>query len=348
MTGRAWPTVSVIMPMRNEEGHIERCLQQVFDNDYPQELVEIVIADGQSTDRSVEIVKSIQRDHPGVHLYSNDGRRVPHGLNTCLKHATGEVVVRFDVHAEYPPDYIRQCVTALLISDAVCVGGTQDFVTDSYMSRAVAAALASSFGAGGARYRVSSSSEYVDTVWLGCWRRESLLQLGGYKEEVLCSEDYELAFRLRKRGGKILLSNAIHAKYYARTGVRLFRQYLHYGFWKPRLMFMHPASVRLRQVVPALFMVALIASLATVPITPKPLLWILGLYFLAAFAASIVVAAKRSWALLPVLPYIFMILHWSWGLGAVVGSVYWAIYRLRGKEVPLTDQGSIHIVAPQA
>lgn len=318
------PFVSVIMPVRNEEAFIARSLGAVLTQDYPLERFEALIADGESDDRTREVIASL----PGaerVRIIENPQRRQAFGMNAALRHAHGEIIVRVDGHTIIAPDYVRQCVRALRESGAVNVGGRMEPQGATPMGRAIAAAGASRFGVPTA-FHVSDQPQFTDTVYLGAWPREALLAVGGFDERLRVNEDYELNVRLREAGGRIYLSPAIRSTYFGRQTLRaLARQYYTYGWGRTHTLKLHPRSLKPRQLVAPLFVAALLIGGALAPLhVVARLAWVslLAAYALASLAASVQVARREGWALLPRLPLVFATMHLAWGLGFWRGVLF--------------------------
>lgn len=308
------PPVSILVPMRNEEEFIAACLASLRAQAYAGHL-EILVLNGESTDRSAEIVHGIAVEDPRVKLLANPGRIQARAMNVGLRAAQGAILLRADAHAVYGPDYVATCVGHLVRGEAENVGGLQRGEGATYFTRALTVALASTLGAGGAAYRTASAPCYTDTVWLGAWRRETLETLGGFNETLAQNEDYELNVRLRQAGGRVLLDPALPGRYFPRTSpLTLARQYFRYGRAKVRVLRLHPGSLVLRQLLPPAAVAALLLSLALLPFTPLPAALCWGAYLLALLLGSLS-AARRAPVALPVLPLIFVIIHLAWGLG---------------------------------
>jgi succinoglycan biosynthesis protein ExoA len=323
------PSVSLILPVRNEAVYIQRGLFSILAQDYPADRMEILIADGMSTDNTRRIVNDFAALHPQLqfHILDNPGKIVPTGINIALRQAEGEVIIRVDGHTVIAPDYVRQCVETLQRSNADNVGGKMNAIGNNPFGRAVALATSTPFGIGGGRFHYSDKEEWVDTVYMGAWPRRVFEKIGLFDEELVRDQDDEFNYRLREQGGKILLSPDIRSEYTVRSAPRaLWRQYYQYGFWKVRVLQKHPRQMSLRQFIPPAFVLALFGSalLAFLPVT-RPLSPVVFLLYLSAnLLASFYTASKRGWTFLPFLPFIFAILHLSYGLGFLVGLVkFW-------------------------
>jgi len=314
------PPVTVVIPMRNEERLLAKCLDSILDNEYPRDCLEILVIDGMSADGSRRIAEDYAQRHPCIRLLENPQQIQAAALNIGIREASGDIVIRMDAHTTYAPDYILQCVTALQRTDAVNVGGALRAVGTDYLSSAIAIGITSPFGAGDARFRYSEQEEWVDTVYLGAWYKRTLEDVGGFDEAWRVNEDYQLNYRLRLAGGRILLSPKIRCEYYVRGSLSgLAQQYFRYGFWKVRTLTAYPDSLRWRQLVPPGFVLALGVSLAVLPFWRGVGLIVPGLYLAANFTASFQAASRRGFHYLPVLPIIFATIHLSWGVGFWAG-----------------------------
>jgi len=317
--------VTVLMPVRNEAAFISRSLTAVLAQDYPPDQMEVIVVDGMSADETREIVQSFGGQYPNVRVIDNAERIVSTGLNKAIEQAKGEILVRVDGHTEVAPDYVRQCVSELQRTGADNVGGKMAAIGHSLFGQAVALATSSPFGVGNARFHYSDQEEWVDTVYLGAWRRETFERVGLFDEELVRNQDDEFNYRLRKHGGRILLSPRLKSKYATRsTPASLWRQYFQYGYWKVRVMQKHPRLMRLRQFVPTVFVLALLATLLFAWLFPSgwiPFSLVAGSYALANLAVSIGLAYQRGWKYLAMLPAVYAILHLSYGMGFLVGLV---------------------------
>jgi len=343
--GADLPLVTVIMPVRNEAAYIERSLGSVLAQEYPADRLEIIVADGMSTDATRSLVDRFRQDHTNIRIVDNPGRIVPTGFNAALRQARGDFIIRVDGHTEIAPDYVRCCVSELLASGADNVGGRMNAQSQGIFGSAVALATGSPFGVGGARFHYSDQKEWGDTVYLGAWPRRVFQSMGMFDEELVRNQDDEFSYRLRANGGRILLSPSIRSTYYSRgTLAGLWRQYFQYGFWKVRILQKHPRQMQVRQFVPPTFIAALLCSVLLVPVTRLGLLLlalIAGSYVVASLAFSIQTAARQGWQHLFLLPVVYAILHVSYGLGFLAGLVRfwnrWGDHRGRVPALPFRD-----------
>lgn len=342
-----YPFVSVIMAVRNEAAFIERSLSAVLAQDYPADRMEVLVADGCSEDSTRQIIRNLETDYPNLHLIDNPGRIVSTGLNAALRESSGAIIVRVDGHTIIARDYVRTCVSTLENSDASTVGGRMDSTATSQFGNAVALATSSPFGVGGSRFHFSNEIEYVDTVYLGAWKREVFQNVGLFDEELIRDQDDEFNYRIRSQNGAVLLNPAIKSVYYNRTSLRsLWRQYRQYGYWKVRVFQKHPGQMQPRHFVPGLFVLSLILLTLTSPFFAAAR-WALGLevafYMLANLTASVLTAKGEGFPLLALLPVIYGSLHLSYGVGFLMGLVRfadrWLIRRYQPEAALLEQAG---------
>lgn len=318
------PTVSVVMPIRNEADFIARSLGAVLSQDYPAERLEVIVADGCSDDGTDELVRAMAVRDPRVRLVVNTGRIVATGLNQALTLAKGEIIVRVDGHCEIAPDYVRNCVTHLRRAEAEGVGGPLETIGQTPVARAIAVAMSSTFGVGNSAFRtVTGRSLLVDTVAFPAYPRDVLDRVGPFDVELVRNQDDEYNYRLRKLGGRLLLAADVRARYYSRSSFRtLWRQYFQYGYWKVRVLQKHPLQMRVRQFVPLIFVLALIGAAMALPWATGRVVFALlvGAYAVLNLIIS-VASAPRPVTLTNVaaLSLAFAILHLSYGSGFLVG-----------------------------
>lgn len=335
------PSVTVIVPIRNEAGFIQRSLQAILDQDYPSERMDVLVADGMSSDNTRQVIWQLVEQRrstgpcPEVAVIDNPGGIVATGMNAALKRARGEIIVRVDGHTIIFYDYVSQCVAALERTGADNVGGTMDPVSDGSFGKAVALATSSPFGVGGGRFHYSNREEWVDTVYMGAWRRDTFRRIGFFDEELVRNQDDEFNYRLLSHGGRILLSQQIKAHYHNRsTFGSLWRQYFQYGYWKVRVMQKHPRQMRFRQLVPPTFVLSLLVGILLSPLSSsaaRGLLAVVAAYALVNAGATVWMAAMQGPGNLAWLPVVFTTLHLSYGMGFVVGLVKF-LGRWRGGE----------------
>lgn len=320
------PTVSIIIPMQNEEQCIGSCLDAVLGQTYPSHLMEIIVVDGNSQDQSRQIVGEYSRRHARIRLLSNPKGTIPSGLNAGIKAAGGEVIARVDARSLLASDYLRIAIGLLATTGADNVGGPVRGITPTVTGQAVTLAWGSRFGLGGASARYGDSREqWTDTVYLGVYRRRVFETIGLYDETVPQDEDAELNYRLRSRGGRILLSPRLCSHYLNSPSMRrLAWKNLLFGYSKVLVWQKHPRMMSWRHFVPPLFVAGLFLGPFLAGIHWLfGALWIiaLGSYLMACLwiTACYLFQGQSKAALLLFL--VFPLLHLSWGTGFIVGAI---------------------------
>ena len=329
------PTVSIIVPCYNEEKRILSLLDALLAQTYALPLLDVCIADGNSTDHTRDVIAAFQHEHLELRLQVilNSIGSIPAALNRAIEASNGAVVLRLDAHSAPYPDYVEKCVSALETGKGENVGGVWEIHpgAKSWIARSIAVAAGHPLAVGDALYRHARQPAYVDTVPFGCYRRELLERIGKYDETLLANEDYELNARIRKSGGKIWLDPAIRTIYFARSNLRaLAVQYFRYGFWKLKMLRRYPATLRWRQALPPVFTAGLVITLGL------SLVWrFFGLLFLSElliyFAVLIAVSlksalARKEYFLAIGLPLAISVMHVAWGSGFL-----WSIFSEKWK-----------------
>ena len=337
------PLITVIVPCRNEERWIGRCLQSIFDNDYPHDRLEVLVVDGLSSDGTRAIVAAFAANCPRLRLLSNERKITPAALNLGIAAAGGSIVIRMDAHVEYPPDYISALVRLLQESGADNVGGVCRTLPagESVVARAIALGMSHPLGVGNSHFRIGASGDrWVDTVPFGCYRREVFDRIGLFDEELVRNQDDELNLRLIRHGGRIRLSPRIVCTYFARDSLaKLWRMYYQYGYFKPLVVRKVGGVMTLRQLAPPLFVLGLattaLASLLSLAVLPFP--WtilaptafalIAAAYLLAIAACAVRAIPAYGWAVAAALCGVFPTLHVSYGIGYLRGVVEFLVLR---------------------
>lgn len=279
---------------------------------------DIVIAVGPSTDDTRDVAGRLGAEDQRVRIVDNPGGSTPAALNRAIAASTGDVIVRLDAHAELPPDYVARAVETLRATGAGNVGGRQVPEADAGFAAAVAAAMRSPLGSGGAAYRTGTTAGPVETVYLGVFRREALDAVGGFDERLLRNQDYELNHRLRQAGWQVWFDPRLEVRYHPRSTVRaLARQYLDYGRFKRLVMREHPSSVRPRQLAPLVLVLGLLGSFVVGAILGA--WWVLGVavagYGALLLAGGLHADARRA----PAVAVALATMHLSWGIGFLLG-----------------------------
>lgn len=317
--------VSVIVPIRNEEKYIEKCIESIIGQSYPKDRMEVLLVDGISKDNTRKIIERYVGRYRSIRLLDNPEKNVPAALNIGIKASKGDVVVRLDAHAYYDRDYISKCVDTLDKVDAYNVGGPIQTLPGDNTIKAKAIALATShpFGVGNSQFRTSSDAKYVDTVPFGAFRRAIFDKVGLFNERLLRNQDIELNSRIRRSGGKIFLNPEIKSYYFNRSTLKaLWQQNFKNGMWNIFTSAVSQRSLSLRHFIPFIFIVSLAASLILSLIHPAGVLLfslVAGSYLLANIFFSFKIGLKKGPETIPFLPLVFSTLHFSYGLGSIFG-----------------------------
>jgi len=316
--------VSIIVPCYNEEATIRLLLKSIYAQSYPHHEIEVILADGMSTDQTRSEVAAFRKEFPDllVKVVDNPKRIIPAALNFALEAAQGEFIIRLDGHSMPYPEYVERCVADLEGGKGDNVGGVWEIhpAGESWIARSIAAAAAHPFGVGDALYRFTDQAGTVDTVPFGAFRRSLFEEVGHFNENLLTNEDYEFNSRIRQRGGVVWLDPAIRSVYFARSDLgALAKQYWRYGYWKLRMLRRFPGTLRWRQALPPLFVSGCLglALLSSLWLTARwMLVIILILYFTLLVLSSLPVAYRqKDPRLLIGIPLAITTMHFFWGAG---------------------------------
>jgi len=312
------PKVSVLMPTYNEAEYIDKTLSSVTNGSYPKEYLEIIAIDGGSSDRTVALIKEFSRTNKiAVKVIYNPKKIVSAAMNLGVTESSHEILVWLGAHADYHQDYIRNSVLTLTEEKCASVGGVIIPVGLTSMGKAIAISTSTPFGIGNAKYRYASKRQKVDTVFGGCWFKSSILTVGGFNEEWIRNQDYELNYRLRTEIGDIILDPSIKCYYFCRNSLTaLASQYFQYGYWRYKTSNLHPKSFGFRQAAPIILLAGIAASLV-ISLFSIHLAMIIPLIYLTSnlIVSSYLAIKERSPSLLLRAPLAFTTMHLSWPVG---------------------------------
>jgi succinoglycan biosynthesis protein ExoA len=313
--GTPSPSVSIVMPVLNESRHLVSAVRHVLAQRYSG-AIELVVALGPSRDDTNAIAARLAAEDPRVRTVSNPTGRTPSGLNAAIAAARHEVIVRVDGHGILPSDYVNTAVKLLAETGADNVGGMMAAEGTTAFERAVARAMTSPLGVGGARFHTGGEAGPADTVYLGVFRRATLDRLGGYDEAFQRAQDWELNFRIRSAGGLVWFSPRLRVSYRPRPSLAaLARQYFYYGRWRREVMRRHPGTVSVRYLAPPAAVLTVIAGFLMGAAG-----WTWGFvapvgYATAVVGGAIVTGRALAPRSLVVLPLVYATMHGSWGMG---------------------------------
>lgn len=314
------PAVTVIMPVLNEESHLEASVQSILDQAYPGEL-EIILALGPSHDATNQVASALAKRVPALRFIDNPRGLTTVGLNAAIKLAKHDYIVRVDAHSELAPGYIADGIRILLEQNADQLGGIMDAKGKSSFQKAVAWAYKSRFGIGGASYHVGGEAGEAESAYLGIFKKSALTRVNGYDEAIIRGEDWDLAQRIKKTGGLVWFSPELRVTYWPRGRFsNLVKQFYSTGIWRGDLTRRDVRGASTRYFAPPLLVLGLVAGLVMLAFGN-----ILGIVPWAGYSAAILALAvtagglslKSRIALMIALPT----MHLSWGIGFIKGFI---------------------------
>src|SRR6266550_4561082 len=326
---KASPFVSIIVPCRNEEKHIGRCLESILANDYPKDRMEILVLDGMSEDGTREIVAGYGKSYPMVRLVDNPKKHIPVAMNIGIKAARGERILKMDAHSTYEPKYISKCVHYQDLFGAENAGGVwkMEAGADTAMARAIVLGLGSRFGSGNANVKIGvDKPTWSDTAAFGCFKKELFERIGMYDEKLLSSSDLDLNQRIQAAGGGILLVPDVVINYATDANLRALRSHVFAdGVWVSYVMKFGKRAWSWRHWVPAAFVLSLVAAFALGAVN-RAFLWlglgVAAVYAAVSFVVSLQIAVGEGEARYAfLLPVVFAVRHFAHGLGTLFGLV---------------------------
>lgn len=321
------PSISIIIPCRNEERYISKNIDSILNQDYTGQL-EVLIVDGMSDDNTREIVK--QYNNPNVRLIDNPHQFTPHALNIGVDHSKGDIFIILGGHAFLDKSFVSNNIKILQTDKSVgCAGGQILNIYENETGEIISKAMSSIFGVGNATFRTGGQAGYIDTVAFGAYYKKVHYEIGRFDEDLVRNQDDEYNYKIVKAGYKIYFDPSIISHYNVRGSLKkLFKQYYQYGYWKVYVNVKHKTVTTVRQMIPLFFVLGLIAGAILSLLIP---------YFIWAFVGGISLyvlmalffgfkTAKNSIESLKVAT-IFPILHFSYGWGYLIGIINFIILR---------------------
>lgn len=331
------PFISIIIPCRNEEAFISKCLDTLLANDYPKDKIEFFVIDGLSTDNTLNIVKDYLSKFPFIKIFQNPKKVFPAAVNIGIKESRGDLIFIVGAHATYDPDYFSKCVENSLKNNADNVGGVLKTVpvNNDLAGSLISFVLSNYFGVGNSKFRTGSSDILeVDTVFGGCYKKEVFQKYGMFIENLTSTSDYEFNKRIKQQGARILLIPDIEVTYFTRSTVQKFiKNNLRNGFWAIYpIALTNNLPVSLRHFVPLIFVMAMVLLLILSikwSFFIQVLLALLTFYLISSLFFSIR-SVDKKYHLIPFLPIVFFILHLTYGLGSLWGAIRVILFKMKG------------------
>ena len=307
------PSVSVVLPILNEERDLAACISAILQQKYDGE-IEVILGLGPSSDKTDEIADKLAAQDKRIKLVKNPSGKTATALNLAIAASANEIICRIDGHAEISDTYIDTAVKILQKSGAVNVGGVMNAAASSGFQSVVARAMKSKLGVGASKFHTGGEAGPADTVYLGTFLKSAVLQAGGFNEKYIRAQDWELNHRLRLNGGVIWFDPRLIVTYRPReTFIKLATQYFEYGRWRRAVSRAHPGTVNFRYLAPPVALTLNLISLI-LGVIINPIFFTILMAYLSLLIIGGLIEGKSMFEKLR-LPSVFLTMHMSWGLG---------------------------------
>lgn len=315
------PAISILLAVRNEGEHIDECLAAVVGLDYPPDLTEIILVDGGSEDGTRGKIAEWQKRDSRIQLLDNVRASTAAGMNIAVAAARFSLCLWISGHVKLESDHLKKCVATMQATGAAAVGGVVRTVGTTAIGRINAAVLSNRFGVGNAPHRVGAKSGWVPTVTMALYRKQAILDVGGFAEQLPRNQDNDLHDRMNRQGLRSYLDVDIRPTYLCRNTLGgLLRQAARNGFWNVMMTRLGYGGLSPRHFAPMAFVGVQLAALMCGIFYP-PALWVfVGVataHLLAALVVAIGIAVQQrfpwQWAAMPIW---FVLLHWTYGLSS--------------------------------
>ena len=308
--------VTIIVPCYNEYNYITPFLKNIESQTLPFS-TELIIIDGGSTDGTIDILKNYKTSKFKFRLIEHNKKFVPISLNLGILSSKGDIIIRLDVHTIYDNNYIYNSVKLLLKYNYQCVGGPWRSNHSSFLQKAISFAFQSKICSGGALSRDINYSGFVDSVYLGCWKKDYLVNIGLFDERLIRNQDDELCLRIRNNGGRVYQHKSIKSYYYPRSKYScLFNQYFQYGFWRHKTQCYTNRLSMFRHLLPVFITLFLLFSIILVFNKFYIFIYLYISFYLCPILITLLYGCK-SLLLLPFSLTAVLIMHHSYGIGYI-------------------------------
>lgn len=319
--------VSIIITARNEEKYLPMLFEDILNQTYPLQNIEVVLMDSNSTDNTRLVMEEFKKNNEtlSVQIVTNERQIQAAGFNEGVKHATGDVVLKIDAHSRIPEDFVQKNVNEIIAGAYVC-GGNRPTVVDSDddFSKTLHIVEESALGSSIANYRKSNVKRKVDSIFHGMYRKEVFDKVGLADERLLRTEDNEFHYRVRKAGYDIIFNPEIESYQYIRpTFTKMIQQKFANGYWIGLTSHICRDCLSLFHFGPGVFVATLLILMMLTPISFAPLLTVFGLYLLAVLGLSIFEISKQKYNhTLLLIPFIMIAVHFAYGIGTIKGWIF--------------------------
>ena len=309
------PSVTVILPILNEEADLQNCISAILQQDYAGE-IEIILALGPSKDKTNQIASDLAAGDKRIKLVNNPTGQTAKGLNLAIKESAFEIICRIDGHSEISNSYLRTAISIMQESGAVNVGGLMHADSQSGLQRTIAQAMRSKLGVGASKFHTGGKAGPSDTVYLGTFKKSAILAAGGFDERYIRAQDWELNHRMRAQGGLIWFDPRLVVTYRPRKSLsKLAKQYFQYGRWRRVITRQHQNTANFRYLAPPIAVLVILLSISFAVLVNPVFITPIFIYFASLIVGSIFIGKKIADKLL--MPLVLATMHLSWGVGFI-------------------------------
>ena len=309
------PSITVILPILNEEADLQNCISAILQQDYAGE-IEIILALGPSKDKTNQIAQNLAAADKRIKLVNNPTGQTAKGLNLAIAESSFEIICRIDGHSEISNSYLKTAVSIMQEKGAVNVGGLMHADGQSGLQRTIAQAMRSKLGVGASKFHTGGKAGPSDTVYLGTFKKSAILAAGGFDERYIRAQDWELNHRMRAQGGLIWFDPRLVVTYRPRKSLsKLAKQYFQYGRWRRVISRQHPKTTNFRYLAPPVALVTNLLSIVFGVLVAKIFFVPVLIYITLLIIGGLIIGRKIADKLL--MPIVFATMHLSWGAGFI-------------------------------
>ena len=309
------PSITVILPILNEEADLQNCISAILQQDYAGE-IEIILALGPSKDKTNQIAQNLAAADKRIKLVNNPTGQTAKGLNLAIAESSFEIICRIDGHSEISNSYLKTAVSIMQEKGAVNVGGLMHADGQSGLQRTIAQAMRSKLGVGASKFHTGGKAGPSDTVYLGTFKKSAILAAGGFDERYIRAQDWELNHRMRAQGGLIWFDPRLVVTYRPRKSLsKLAKQYFQYGRWRRVISRQHPKTTNFRYLAPPVALVINLLSVVFGVFVAKIFFLPVLIYMTILIIGGLFIGRNIADKLL--MPIVFATMHLSWGAGFI-------------------------------